>query len=57
MLLSIIYRIKIGETSMEEELSKTGKSKSGDAISGKGVGARSVFFFFAFHVYVGDESG
>ena len=57
MLLSIIYRIKIGETSAREELNKTDKSKSGDAISGKGVGAWSVFFSFAFHIYVGDESG
>ena len=50
MLLSITYRIKIGESSAKEELNKTDKSKSGDAISRKGVGARLVFplLFFIF---------
>ena len=57
MLLSIIYRIRIGETSAGEELSKTDESKTEGAAPGKGVGAWLVFFSFAFHIYVGDESG
>ena len=57
MLLSIIYRIKIGETSAGEGPSKIDESKTEDAAPGRGVGAWLVFFFSAFHMYVGDESG
>ena len=57
MLLRIIYRIRIGETPVGEEPSKINESKTEDSAPGKGVGARLVFFSFAFHIYVDDESG